>query len=129
MFRPKAADNPVGKHNFGGKLTAIALGAGGVIGSDVVVVNREVVLPEGAGRTTWSFRVTGVLGFLVAKVVALVGRVKTKDAHDIVWIIENWPEQQALLTCTNDSRRRAESNRCNRLCRPVPKPLGHAAGG
>src|SRR4029079_9573127 len=23
---------------------------------------------------------------------------------------------------------RAESNRCNRLCRPVPKPLGHAAG-
>ena len=29
--------------------------------------------------------------------------------------------------CTNKKRRRAESNRRTGLCRPLPKPLGHAA--
>jgi hypothetical protein len=90
MFRPKAADNPTAKQNFGPKLTAIALDAGQAIGEDVVVVQREVRLPDGGGRTTFDFRVTGVLGFLVAKIGALVGRDKPKDAYDIVWIIENW---------------------------------------
>lgn len=90
MFRPKAAENPTAKQNFGPKLTAIALDAGQAIGEDVVEVSREVELPEDGGRTTFDFRVTGVLGFLVAKVGALVGRDKPKDAYDIVWIIENW---------------------------------------
>ena len=31
------------------------------------------------------------MGFLVAKVGALVGRDKPKDAHDIVWLWEAWP--------------------------------------
>lgn len=90
MFRPKAAENPTVKHNFGPKLAAIALDAGHVIGEDVGVVSREVELPEGAGRMMFAFRVTGVLGFLVAKIGALIGRDKPKDAYDIVWIIENW---------------------------------------
>lgn len=90
MFRPKAADNPTAKHNFGSTLTAIALDAGQVIGEDVGVVAREVELPEDGGRTMFEFRVTGVLGFLVAKIGALVGRDKPKDAYDIVWILENW---------------------------------------
>jgi hypothetical protein len=89
LFRPKAAENPTAKQNFGSKLTAIALDAGQVIGDDVVVVSREVVLPGDGGRTAFDFRVTGVLGFLVAKVGALVGRDKPKDAYDIVWLVEN----------------------------------------
>jgi hypothetical protein len=90
LFRPKAAENPTAKQNFGSKLTAVALDAGQVIGDDVVVVPREVSLPVEGGRTTFEFRVTGVLGFLVAKVGALVGRDKPKDAYDIVWLIENF---------------------------------------
>ena len=74
MFRPKAADNPIAKQNFGPRLAAIALDAGHVIGDDVVVVQREVELPDDGGRTMFDFRVTGVLGFIVAKVGALVGR-------------------------------------------------------
>ena len=35
--------------------------------------------------------------------------------------------RKPALTSTFASRRRAESNRCTGLCRPLPKPLGHAA--
>lgn len=49
-----------------------------------------MTLPDDEGRTTWSFSVTGIVGFLVAKVAALVGRDKPKDAYDIVWLLENW---------------------------------------
>jgi hypothetical protein len=90
IFRPKAADNPTAKQNFGPRLGAISLDAGSAIGEDVVVVTREVDLPDDAGRTRFDFRVTGVLGFLVAKTGALLLRDKPKDAYDIVWIIENW---------------------------------------
>lgn len=90
MFRPLADEAPTAKQNFGPKLSAFALDAGEVIGLDVVTVEREVTLPEGGGRTDFSFRVTGLVAFLVAKTAALVGRDKPKDAYDIVWIIENW---------------------------------------
>jgi hypothetical protein len=36
-------------------------------------------------------RVTGPLAFLMAKIDALRGRDKPKDAYDIVWLIECWP--------------------------------------
>jgi len=90
MFRPKAADNPVAKQNLGAKLAAIALDAGTAISDDAQTVTRTITLPAGAGITTFDFRVTGIVGFLVAKIGALVGRDKPKDAYDIVWIIENW---------------------------------------
>lgn len=91
MFRPKATINPTAKHNFGPKLTAIALDAGGVIEADVHEIESDVDLPQAAGRTRFTFRVTGLLGFLAAKTAALTGRDKPKDAYDIVWILENWP--------------------------------------
>ncbi len=110
-FRPKAAENPTAKQNFGSKLTAIALDAGHVIGDDVVVVEREVNLPDGGGRTTFDFRVTGVLGFLVAKIGALVGRDKPKDAYDIVWLVENFeggPHGAAVAIATSPAHGRPE---------------------
>jgi hypothetical protein len=91
MFRPKAAANPVAKQNFGSTLTALAIDAGHLIGQDVVEIEHHVTLPDGGGTTTFTFRVTGLLGFLVAKVAALTNRDKPKDAYDIVWILENWP--------------------------------------
>lgn len=36
-------------------------------------------------------RVTGPLAFLTAKIDALRGRDKPKDAYDMVWLIESWP--------------------------------------
>jgi hypothetical protein len=77
---------------MGPRLSAIALAAGEAISADVVDVEREVILPDDAGRTTWTFRVTGLVGFLVAKTAALVGRDKPKDAYDIVWLLESWQD-------------------------------------
>jgi len=91
LFRPAAADAPRVKHNMGPKLSAVALEAGEVISANVIDVEREVTLPDDGGRTTWTFRVTGLTGFLVAKTAALIGRDKPKDAYDIVWLLENWP--------------------------------------
>lgn len=111
LFRPKAAENPTAKQNFGSKLTAIALDAGHVIGDDVVVVAREIDLPDGGGRMTFDFRVTGVLGFLVAKSGALVGRDKPKDAYDIVWLVENFeggPQGVAVAIATSPAHGRPE---------------------
>jgi hypothetical protein len=104
LFRPKASINPTAKHNFGPKLTAVALDAGGVIEADAYDVEVDVDLPDAAGRTRFTFRVTGLLGFLVAKTAALTGRDKPKDAYDIVWIIENWPGgPAAAATALRDS--------------------------
>ena len=91
MFRPLATVSPTAKHNFGPKLTAIALAAGDLIEADVREVEVDVDMPQAAGRTRFTFRVTGLLGFLAAKTAALTGRDKPKDAYDIVWILENWP--------------------------------------
>jgi hypothetical protein len=91
-FRPKMTDNPRAKHNMGGRLSALALDAGALLSSDTVTVLREVALPNDGGRMTAEFTVCGLLGFLAAKTAALYGRDKPKDAYDIVWIIENWPD-------------------------------------
>jgi hypothetical protein len=91
MFRPKAAENPIAKQNFGPKLAALAIDAGDLIGQDVVEIEHQVTLPDGGGTTTFTFRVTGLLGFLVAKAAALTNRDKPKDPSDIVGILENWP--------------------------------------
>lgn len=90
LFRPKATEDPTAKHNLGPKLSAMALEAGTAISADVVEVTRDVDLPDGKGRINQTFRVSGLVGFLVAKTAALIGRDKPKDAYDIVWLLEAW---------------------------------------
>jgi hypothetical protein len=90
LHRPTRDENPRAKQNLGSNLSAMALDAGAVVGEDVVVVERELDLPEGGGRTRFSFRVTGLLAFLVAKISALTRRDKPKDAYDVVWLVESW---------------------------------------
>ena len=91
VFRPTLADNPTGKHNFGGRLSALALDAGELLTTDVEVLRRSIVLPQNKGTLDMDLRVTGPLAFLTAKIDALRGRDKPKDAYDIVWLIESWP--------------------------------------
>lgn len=90
LFRPKAAQDPTAKHNMGSTLSAIALDAGEAISADAQTIERDVALPDGAGVVRQRFRVSGIVGFLVAKVGALLGRDKPKDAYDIVWLLEAW---------------------------------------
>ena len=90
LFRPKAADDPTVKHNMGSHLSAIALDAGEAISADAQTIERDVTLPDGAGVVRQKFRVSGIVGFLIAKVGALLGRDKPKDAYDIVWLLETW---------------------------------------
>jgi hypothetical protein len=90
LFRPKATENPTAKQNMGTSLSAMALRAGGAISADVVEVTRDVQLPDGQGVVRQTFRISGLVGFLVAKVAALTGRDKPKDAYDIVWLLEAW---------------------------------------
>jgi hypothetical protein len=91
VFRPTAAENPTGKHNFGGRLSALALEAGALLSSDVEEIVQVVELPGDRGTHEARLRVTGPLAFLVAKIDALRDRDKPKDAYDIVWLIESWP--------------------------------------
>ncbi|MDA8355484.1 MAG: hypothetical protein M0Z95_04105 [Actinomycetota bacterium] len=91
VFRPALTDNPTGKHNFGGRLSALALDAGELLTTDVEVIHRSIVLPQNKGAIDMDLRVTGPLAFLTAKIDALRGRDKPKDAYDIVWLIESWP--------------------------------------
>lgn len=104
VFRPNAAANPTGKHNFGGRLSALALEAGGLLTRDVEEVTQSVDLPQGRGRYVARVRVTGPLAFLVAKTDALRDRDKPKDAYDIVWLIESWPEGPAAAARTFGQR-------------------------
>ena len=91
VFRPALADNPTGKHNFGGRLSALALDAGELLTTDIEIISRTFVLPQNKGMLDTELRVTGPLAFLMAKMDALRGRDKPKDAYDIVWLIESWP--------------------------------------
>lgn len=91
MWRPKAAENPTGKQNLGGRLSALALEAGAILTEDVEIVEREVTLPDQKGRVAIRLRVTGPVAFIVAKTQALLERDKPKDSYDIVWLIEGWP--------------------------------------
>jgi hypothetical protein len=79
--RPKAEENPTGKYNFGGRLSAaLALDAGALLTTDVEIVEQRVDLPEGEGTFDARLRVTGPVAFFVAKVHALRGRDKPKNA-------------------------------------------------
>jgi len=114
LFRPKAASAPVVKHNMGPKLSAMALDAGAAISDDIRIVEREVDLPDGAGRISYQFRVTGLTGFLVAKIGALTERDKPKDAYDIVWLLESWPggpRQAAQAVLDSPAYRRGDAQR------------------
>lgn len=91
MWRPKASDNPTGKQNLGGNLSALSLSAGAILTDDVEIIRREVELPDQKGRVPITLRVTGAVAFVVAKVQALIERDKPKDAYDIVWLVESWP--------------------------------------
>jgi hypothetical protein len=54
-------------------------------------IDLTFVLPQNKGTIDMELRVTGPLAFLMAKIDALRGRDKPKDAYDIVWLIESWP--------------------------------------
>ncbi len=92
IWRPKSAENPIGKQNLGGTLSALSLDAGAILTDDVEYVQREIMLPNGKGRAPIELRVTGPVAFVVAKTQALLKRDKRKDAYDIVWLIESWSE-------------------------------------
>lgn len=103
-FRPSHSDNPTGKHNFGGRLSALALDAGELLTTDIEIISRSFVLPRDKGTLDMALRVTGPLAFLTAKTDALRGRDKPKDAYDIVWLIESWPGGPAAAAASFTQR-------------------------
>jgi hypothetical protein len=62
-----------------------------------VVVTIDGILPEG-GKGRVSFRIAGVVPFIVMKGMALFERMKEKDAYDIFYCIENFPGGVEALT-------------------------------
>lgn len=102
FFCAAGPDRPPGKLHrpggvVGGKLTALALAAGPLIDRDVRIVEVDVELPRGGGKTRQAFRVAGPGAYLAAKADALRNRAKNKDAYDVVWIVEAWPGGQRAL--------------------------------
>lgn len=64
-------------------------------GSDLAFeLNTEVELTgtlPGGGRDTVKLRVASIVSFIVMKAAALAGRLKEKDAWDIVFCLRNYP--------------------------------------
>ncbi|GBD98044.1 hypothetical protein BMS3Abin07_00051 [bacterium BMS3Abin07] len=56
-----------------------------------VTVTLEGDLPEG-GKDCVSFKVAGIVPFLVMKGMAMYDRMKEKDAYDIFYCVEHFPE-------------------------------------
>ncbi len=56
-----------------------------------ITVTLEGELPEG-GKDKVSFKVAGIVPFLVMKGMAMFERMKEKDAYDIYYCIEHYPE-------------------------------------
>jgi hypothetical protein len=88
MHRPPAGP---GKQTFGARLTALALNSGELLTADRHLRRRTVELPGEGGLIEFDFPVTGPAGFISAKVAALAGRDKAKDAYDLVWLLDAWP--------------------------------------
>lgn len=65
--------------------------AGELLTADGRIERRTVSLPNGGGQIDFDFPVTGPAGFLAAKVAALAERNKSKDAYDLVWLLDAWP--------------------------------------
>jgi len=103
-YRPRKSENPTAKHNMGGRLSALALDAGELLVGDAESVLRRVELPGGRGVIDIRLLVTGPLAFLVAKSGALQNRDKPKDAYDIVWLLESWPEGPAAAAAVWSER-------------------------
>jgi len=55
-----------------------------------VTVTIEGNLPDG-GKDTASFKVAGIVPFLVMKGIAMYERMKEKDAYDIYYCVEHFP--------------------------------------
>ncbi len=53
-------------------------------------VTLEGELPEG-GKDKVTFKIAGIVPFLVMKGMAMYSRMKEKDAYDILFCIENYP--------------------------------------
>lgn len=104
LYRPLSEDNPTAKHNLGARLSALALRAGDLLVTDVEKKVIEVSLPEAKGLVSIELQVSGPLAFLAAKLDALVGRDKPKDAYDIVWLIESWPGGPAAAAAAFSAR-------------------------
>lgn len=81
----------------GGKLSALCLKTGALIDRDFVEVDVEVVLPGGGGRTRQPLKVARPAAYLASKADALRRRDKGKDAYDVIWLVEAWPNGQVGL--------------------------------
>ena len=92
--RPGTLYRPEGDVTKG--LSAMTLATGALIDRDMVERSVTVTLPDGSVAAL-PFRVTAPAAYLASKVDALTGRDKNKDAYDIVWLCEAWPDGQEAL--------------------------------
>lgn len=63
---------------------------------DPIVVSVDGELPDG-GKDSVTFRIAGIVPFLVTKGMAIDQRLKEKDAYDIYYCIRNYPGGAAAL--------------------------------
>ena len=87
--RPEApvADTPA-EANIGpsGEITALAIGCGHLVPPDTIIVERRVETSR--GNLTYDFPVAGTASWLCLKSDAIMRRDKSKDAYDVVWLID-----------------------------------------
>lgn len=68
------------------EITALAIGYGHLVPPDTIIVERRVETSR--GNLTYEFPVAGTASWLCLKSDAIMRRDKTKDAYDVVWLID-----------------------------------------
>jgi len=79
----------------GRRLSAFALRGAELAGRDCIAVRLEGDTLDGGGIRIVEVRVANLLPFLALKAFALDGRVKHKDAYDIVWTLNAFEQGPA----------------------------------
>jgi hypothetical protein len=82
-------------HREAGRLSAFALRGAELAGRDCTAVRLEGDTLDGGGVRSVEVRVANLLPFLALKAFALDGRVKHKDAYDIVWTLNAFEQGPA----------------------------------
>jgi predicted nucleotidyltransferase len=85
LFTPRVSP-PAGA----GKLSLLCVRGVELAALDTTVVEREVVLLDGA-RSTVSIRVAGIAPFVALKADAYLDRREPKDVYDLIYVLRNWP--------------------------------------
>ena len=81
------------KQGTGSRLGAFNVPGAQLVTRDFVEATVEAERLDGGGLSTVTFRVAGLLAYVVLKILAFQDRHHNKDAYDLVYTLVNYPDE------------------------------------